>query len=79
MSAKDNKACAQGICNPNETGRTQAQPQRGNEYTLIKLEGPGVFVAAQVTKQGGETGLTFVNLKIDGRNVVSHSYAAAKK
>jgi len=36
-----------------------------------------VFVAAQVTKQGGNTGLTFVNLEINGRNVTSLSFVAA--
>jgi len=36
-----------------------------------------VFVAAAVSKQGGATDLTFVNLDIDGRNVTSLSFAAA--
>jgi hypothetical protein len=30
-----------------------------------------------VTKQGGTSGITFVSLDIDGRNVVNLSYAAA--
>ena len=45
---------------------------------LVKLKGPGVFLGAQVTKQGGTNDLTFVNLDIDGRNVVSYSFAAAE-
>jgi len=45
---------------------------------LVSLEGPGVFVAAEVSKQGGASGLTFVVLDIDGRNVVNLSYAAAR-
>ncbi|HEX8903753.1 MAG TPA: hypothetical protein VF771_02785 [Longimicrobiaceae bacterium] len=35
-------------------------------------------MAAEVTKQGGGTGLTFVSLDIDGRNVTNLSYAAAE-
>jgi hypothetical protein len=45
---------------------------------LVSLEGPGVFLGAEVTKQGGPTGLTFVILDIDGRNVTNYSFAAAK-
>jgi hypothetical protein len=45
---------------------------------LVSLEGPGVFLGAQVTKQGGASGLTFVILDIDGRNVTNYSFAAAK-
>jgi len=37
-----------------------------------------VFVAAEVNKQGGDSGLTFVILDVDGRNVVNLSYAAAQ-
>jgi hypothetical protein len=44
----------------------------------VSLKGPGTFVAAEVNKQGGATGLTFVILDIDGRNVVNMSYAAAQ-
>jgi hypothetical protein len=44
---------------------------------LVTLRGPGVFVAAAVSKQGGSNDLTFVNLDIDGRNVTSLSFAAA--
>jgi hypothetical protein len=43
----------------------------------VTLTGPGVFLAAAVTKQGGSNDLTFVNLDIDGRNVTSLSFAAA--
>jgi hypothetical protein len=45
---------------------------------LIDLKGPGVFLAAQVTKQGGGSGLTFVDLDIDGDNVTNISFAAAR-
>ena len=44
----------------------------------MTLKGPGLFLSANVSKQGGATDLTFVNLDIDGRNVVSFSFAAAR-
>jgi hypothetical protein len=44
----------------------------------VSLTGPGLFLSANVTKQGGATDLTFVSLDIDGRNVVSLSYAALR-
>jgi hypothetical protein len=53
-------------------------PAPKGAYTLVNLTGPGLFLSANVTKQGGATDLTFVNLEIDGRNVVSYSYAAAR-
>jgi hypothetical protein len=37
-----------------------------------------VFLAAEVVKQGGNSGATFVSLDIDGRNVVSIGFAAAE-
>jgi hypothetical protein len=43
----------------------------------VSLTGPGVFLGAAVSKQGGTKDLTFVILDIDGRNVVNLSYAAA--
>jgi len=45
---------------------------------LVSLKGPGVFIAAQVTKQGGESDLTFVDLDLDGKNVTNLSFAAAR-
>jgi hypothetical protein len=36
-----------------------------------------VFLVAEVVKQGGDDGLTFVSLDIDGRNVTNISFAAA--
>jgi len=44
---------------------------------LVDLEGPGVFLGAAVSKQGGANNLTFVILDIDGRNVTNLSFAAA--
>ena len=70
-------SCAPGICDPQRTQGLVAQVEK-KEYDLISLEGPGLFVAADISKQGGTNGLTFVSLEIDGRNVVSISYAAVE-
>lgn len=69
--------CAAGICDPERTQGLRAPAPQGT-HQLVTLEGPGVFVAAHVSKQGGDTDLTFVTLDIDGRNVVNLSYAAAR-
>lgn len=45
-------------------------------HLLMELRGPGVFVAAQISKQGGNNDLTFVDFEIDGHNIVSLSFAA---
>jgi len=45
---------------------------------LVELQGPGLFLGAHVSKQGGTNDLTFVSLDIDGRNVTSLSFAAAR-
>ncbi len=65
-----------GISNPQRTQGLQSKPS--GSHKLVVLEGPGLFVCAHVAKQGGDTDLTFVNLDIDGRNVVDLSYAAAR-
>lgn len=60
--------------------RTQglAAPAPQGDHTLVQLRGPGTFVSAEVSKQGGNSDLTFINLEIDGKNVVSISYAALR-
>ena len=70
------RTCATGVCDPERTQGLLAPAPEG-DHLLVRLEGPGVFLGAQVTKQGGTNGLTFVILDIDGRNVVNFSYAAA--
>lgn len=65
------------VKHPERTQGLQAPAPQGS-YKLVVLKGPGVFVGAHVSKQGGETDLTFVSLDIDGRNVVNLSYAAAR-
>lgn len=56
----------------------QTSPAQGGSFKLVVLEGPGVFLGGHVTKQGGNTDITFVSLDIDDRNVVNISYAAAR-
>jgi hypothetical protein len=68
--------CAPGVCDPERTQGLKAPAPQG-VHVLVSLRGPGVFVAAAVSKQGGASDLTFVNLDIDGRNVTSLSFAAA--
>lgn len=70
-------ACAVGVCDPSRTQGLRAPAPEG-DHSLVKLRGPGVFVAAHVSKQGGKNDLTFVDLTIDGRNVTNISFAAAK-
>ena len=67
--------CAAGVCDPERTQGLKAPAAQGN-HMLVSLKGPGVFLAAEVSKQGGTNDLTFVILDIDGRNVVNLSYAA---
>ena len=71
------KTCATGVCNPERPQGLRA-PARKGTHKLVDLKGPGVFLGAQVTKQGGTNDLTFVILDIDGRNVVNYSFAAAE-
>lgn len=69
--------CAVGVCNPRRTQGLKA-PAPKVTHTLVSLQGPGLFLSANVSKQGGPTGLTFVILEIDNRNVVNLSFAAAR-
>ena len=70
------RTCSTGVCDPQRTQGLKAPAPNGN-HALVTLEGPGVFLGAAVTKQGGTNDLTFVILDIDGRNVTNLSYAAA--
>jgi len=74
---KRKRRCLRGVCNPERTQGLRAPAPEG-DHVLVSLEGPGVFLGAQVTKQGGPSGLTFVILDIDSRNVTNYSFAAAK-
>src|SRR5215213_4145561 len=69
-------ASTDGVCEPQRT-QGLIGGSRG-EAQLVRIEGPGVFVSAAVGKQGGALGATFVNLDLDGRNVISTSYGAVR-
>ena len=60
--------------------RTQGllAPAAQGEHQLVRLRGPGKFICAEISKQGGTNDLTFVILDIDGKNVVNISIAALK-
>ena len=68
--------CAAGVCDPERTEGLKAPAPNGT-YALVNLKGPGVFLGAEISKQGGTNDLTFVILDIDGRNVANLSYAGA--
>ena len=77
MAKRRRRRCARGVCRPERTQGLAAPAPKG-EHQLVSLEGPGTFLAAHVSKQGGDSGITFVDLDIDGRNVTNLSFAAAK-
>jgi len=68
--------CAAGVCDPERTEGLKAPAPNGT-YALVTLKGPGVFLGAHVSKQGGTSDITFVVLDIDGRNVTNVSFSAA--
>jgi hypothetical protein len=74
--------CMSGAALADVTGAQRTQglvaPAPMGAHTLVQLRGSGTFISAQVSKQGGNLDLTFVNLEIDGKNVVSASYAALR-
>ncbi len=74
--AQPHTGCAAGVCDPQRTQGLRAPAPNGT-HDLVTLQGPGVFLGAEVSKQGGTNDLTFVILDIDGRNVVNLSYAGA--
>lgn len=69
--------CTPGVCDPQRTQGLEAPTPQG-AYKLVVLDGPGVFLGAEVRKQGGDSDLTFVDLSIDDRNVFNISYSAAR-
>jgi len=74
--AQPHTGCAAGVCDPQRTQGLRAPAPNGT-HDLVSLAGPGVFLGAAISKQGGTNDLTFVILEIDGRNVANLSYAAA--
>ncbi len=70
------RTCQTGVCDPQRTQGLKTNVAKAR-HVLVQLKGPGVFVSAVVSKQGGASGLSFVSLDLDGRNVANMSYAAA--
>ena len=77
QKSKPKRNCSRGVCRPERTQGLVGQAPQG-DYDLVTLEGPGLFIAAHISKQGGTNDLTFVSLDIDGRNVTNISFAAAR-
>jgi len=75
-AAEPHTGCAAGVCDPERTQGLKAPAPVGT-HDLVTLNGPGVFLGAAISKQGGTNDLTFVILDIDGRNVANLSYAGA--
>jgi len=65
------------ILKPKRVQGLISSPGTGKTINLISAPGPGVFVAAHITKQGGTNNISQVALYIDGVNVVAITYAAA--
>jgi len=64
------------VTNPKRTQGLITNVASGSSHTLVHLKGPGLFLSAAISKQGGNNDLSFVILDIDGQNVVNISIAA---
>ena len=64
------------VANPVRMQGLTTNPANGSNIELVKQRGPGLFISAEISKQGGNSDLTFISLDIDGQNVVSISMAA---
>jgi hypothetical protein len=62
--------------NPVRNQGLTVNPANNSTKELVKLKGPGLFLSAELTKQGGNSDLTFVIIDIDGKNLVNISMAA---
>ena len=77
MKNKKSNCCC-GVTNPQRTQGLKTNPEKGSKFDIVKLKGPGCFVSGYITKQGGTNGVTGINLKIDGKSVVAHTFIAAE-
>lgn len=75
VAAMGGAAFADTVFAPERTQGLVA-PATQATHNLVTLRGPGKFVAAEISKQGGTNNMTFVSLDIDGKNVVNASIAA---
>jgi len=69
---------ADSILSPKRSQGLLTSPAINSSHNLVTLVGPGKFVCAEISKQGGSNDVTFISLDIDGVNVVSVSIAALK-
>lgn len=69
------KTCCNGVSFPERKQGLKTNLEKG-EHELIQLKGPGVFLGAHISKQGGNSDISFIDLTIDGKNVFNFSYAA---
>ncbi len=67
-----------GILSPKRTQGLVVNPAFVSIHDLVILKGPGKFICAEITKQGGSNDLTYIALDIDDVNVVSISIADLK-
>ena len=67
--------CCHGISFPVRTQRLMTNVKIG-EHKFIKLKGPGLFLSAQISKQSGNSDISFVDLRIYGNSVFNLSYAS---
>lgn len=76
LTAKD--PCCPSVENPRQEEGLINGPAEGSEHTLVSISGPGKFVSARMTKQGGASGITFASLVLDGEVIEQRSFAAIK-
>ena len=69
--------CCSTINGATQAGGLITDPVQ-DTHELVNVTGPGTFVAARMVKQGGSTGLTAVELIIDGETVIHRNIAALK-
>ena len=74
MKNKETECCF-GVSSPERKQGLLTNVKKG-EHELIKLSGSGVFLGAHISKQGGSSDISFIDLTIDGKNVFNVSYAA---
>ncbi len=77
LAAAPQDVFSASVKKPQQSNGLAVSPVAGT-YDLVDLDGPGVFVSAFMSKQGGATDITFVSLIIDGQTVVNRSIAALK-
>ena len=77
LAAAPQDVFSASVKNPQQSTGLVVSPGAGT-HDLVDLDGPGVFVSAFMTKQGGATDITSVVLIIDGQTVVARNIEALK-